>query len=155
MAKNTYKPEAINGMRGRNEPKGTNEPKGVNAPKGAKTAKFKNPVRLPLLQLNFFKDRRIQLFAGFFFLLLSLYLTIAFVSYLFTGPADQSVVEALDNTAVKEAAQESENWLGLLGAWLANLFIYEWFGIAAFCIIPVSFFFGYKILFRKSPVSVS
>src|SRR5690606_16247364 len=94
--------------------------------------------RLP--RFGFLKDRRFQLFVGFFFLLASLYLTIAFVSYLFTGPADQSVVEALNQTPVKDSGLESENWLGLFGAFVANYFIYEWLGFGAFFMIPIVFF---------------
>ena len=85
----------------------------------------------------------------------SLYICIAFVSYLFTGHADQSVVEALTTTDLKEAGIESENWLGLVGAWISNYFIYEGFGLAAFFVVPVLFFIGYKIVFRSRYVSLS
>jgi S-DNA-T family DNA segregation ATPase FtsK/SpoIIIE len=103
----------------------------------------------------FVRDRRFQLFLGFFFLLGSLYLTIAFLSFLFTGHADQSVVAGLDRTPVKEAGQESGNWLGLVGALVAQAFIYKGFGVAAFALIPIVFFLGYKIVFRRAGVSVS
>ena len=43
---------------------------------------------------TFFKDRRFALVCGFGLLFFSFYLLIAFVSYLFTGKADQSLVEA-------------------------------------------------------------
>jgi len=105
--------------------------------------------------LSFFRDRRFHLFIGFFFLLGSLYLCIAFVSYLFTGHADQSVVEALPTTNLKEAGIESENWLGLVGAWISNLFIYQGFGLASFFMVPIFFFIGYKIIFRSRNISLS
>ena len=82
----------------------------------------------------FLRDRRFHLFVGFGLLLASLYLTIAFTSFLFTGHADQSVVAGLSTTPLKEAGQESGNWLGLLGAWAAQLFIYRLFGIAAYAL---------------------
>ncbi|MBC6699094.1 FtsK/SpoIIIE family DNA translocase [Hymenobacter puniceus] len=104
---------------------------------------------------GFLRDRRFQLFLGFFFLLASLYLTFAFFSFLFTGHADQSVVEGLDHTPVKEAGQQSGNWLGLVGAFAAQLLIYKGFGVAAFALIPIVFFLGYKIVFRRAGVSVS
>jgi S-DNA-T family DNA segregation ATPase FtsK/SpoIIIE len=64
-------------------------------------------------------------------------------------------VAGLATTPLKEAGQESGNWLGLLGAWAAQLFIYKLFGIASFALIPIVFFLGYKIVFRTAAGSVS
>ncbi|MGV3504422.1 MAG: DNA translocase FtsK [Adhaeribacter sp.] len=156
MANNTYKREMGNAPRAKNVPRSGNEPMGKTGAKNA--GKEKKPSSLPKLNfsfLNFIFDRRFQLFVGFFFLLGSLYLTIAFVSYLFTGHADQSVVEALPTTGLKDAGLESENWLGLVGAWISNYLIYEGFGVAAFFVVPIFFFMGYKIVFRRRNISVS
>ncbi|GAA4497760.1 hypothetical protein GCM10023172_13230 [Hymenobacter ginsengisoli] len=101
------------------------------------------------------RDRRFHLLIGFGLLLGSLYLTIAFTSFLLSGRADQSVVAALGTVPVKEAGQESGNWLGLLGAWLAEKFIYRGFGLASYALIPIVFFLGYKIVFRRARGSVS
>jgi len=103
----------------------------------------------------FLRDRRFHLLLGFGLLLGSLYLTIAFTSFLLSGRADQSVVAALGTVPVKEAGQETGNWLGLLGAWLAEKLIYRGFGLAAYALIPIVFFLGYKIVFRKAAGSVS
>ncbi|WP_230687507.1 FtsK/SpoIIIE family DNA translocase [Hymenobacter ruricola] len=140
-------------------------PAAANVPKAARPAAPPKPVKPPrephgplpgvgkLLEL--LRDRRFHLFIGFGLLLASLYLTIAFASFLFTGHADQSVVAALGTVPVKDAGQESGNWLGLLGAWAAQLFIYKLFGVAAFALIPIVFFLGAKIVFRTAKVSVS
>jgi S-DNA-T family DNA segregation ATPase FtsK/SpoIIIE len=101
------------------------------------------------------RDRRVHLLIGFGLLLGSLYLTIAFTSFLLNGRADQSVVAALGSVPVKEAGRESGNWLGLLGAWLAEKFIYRGFGLASYALIPIVFFLGYKIVFRRVAGSVS
>jgi S-DNA-T family DNA segregation ATPase FtsK/SpoIIIE len=101
------------------------------------------------------RDRRVHLLIGFGLLLGSLYLTIAFTSFLLSGRADQSVVAALGTVSVKEAGQESGNWLGLLGAWLAEKLIYRGFGLASYALIPIVFFLGYKIVFRRAAGSVS
>ncbi len=103
----------------------------------------------------FLRDRRFHLLVGFGLLLGSIYLTIAFTSFLFSGRADQSIVAALGTVPVKEAGQESGNWLGLLGAWLAEKCIYRGFGLAAYALIPIVFFLGYKIVFRRAKGSVS
>ncbi|WBA42523.1 FtsK/SpoIIIE family DNA translocase [Hymenobacter canadensis] len=172
MAKNTYKQDATPPSRA-NEPRPTRAPqpraaapepaaprenRRASEPKAAPKPPRK-PLKLPSLNLGaifgFLRDRRFQLFLGFFFLLASLYLTFAFFSFLFTGHADQSVVEGLDHTPVKEAGQQSGNWLGLVGAFAAQLLIYKGFGVAAFALIPIVFFLGYKIVFRRAGVSVT
>ena len=89
----------------------------------ASPAKPRGPRRpLPgLRQLTaWLRDRRFHLLIGFGLLLGALYLTIAFTSFLLSGRADQSVVAALGTVPVKEAGPETGNWLGLLGAWLAE-----------------------------------
>ncbi len=140
-----------------NVPRANRAAPAVPAP--AKAPKLPRVPRGPLPVvgnvLSLLRDRRFHLFVGFALLLGSLYLTIAFVSFLFTGHADQSVVGAVGSVPLKEAGQESRNWLGLLGAWAAQLFIYKLFGVGAFALIPIVFFLGYKIVFRAAPVSAS
>src|SRR5688572_4991095 len=168
MAKNTYRYDDGNETRVKNtprtaakEPLSRNEFKKTNEPKEAKQPKPKKertPFVWPSLNLpriTFLKDRRVQLLFGFFFLLASLYLTIAFVSYLFTGQADQSIIEALNQTPVKDSGLETENWLGLAGAYVANYLINDWLGLGAFFLIPIIFFWGYKIVFRRTIVSIA
>ncbi|MDO7852284.1 FtsK/SpoIIIE family DNA translocase [Hymenobacter convexus] len=140
-------------------------PAAANVPKAARQAPPAKPARPPREPrgplpgvgkvLDVLRDRRFHLFVGFGLLLGSLYLTIAFTSFLFTGHADQSVVAAMGTIPTKEAGQESGNWLGLLGAWAAQLFIYKLFGVAAYALIPIVFFLGAKIVFRTAKVSVS
>jgi|GEM_PF-6149 len=105
--------------------------------------------------LGVVRDRRFHLLIGFGLLLGSLYLTIAFTSFLLSGRADQSVVAALGTLPVKEAGAETGNWLGLLGAWLSERIIYQGVGVAAYALIPLVFFLGYKIVFRRTGGSVS
>ncbi|WP_192821769.1 DNA translocase FtsK [Rufibacter sp. LB8] len=159
MATNTYKREVGNAPRPKNAPRMQNEPKEKvesRAPKAPKEPRApRKPFVAPQLSFSFLKDRRLQLFVGFFFLLSSLYLAIAFVSFLFTGAADQSVVESVTVDAVKDAGLESENWLGLFGAWVSDYFINRWFGVASFFFIPIIFYIGYKIVFRRTGVTFS
>jgi S-DNA-T family DNA segregation ATPase FtsK/SpoIIIE len=159
MATNTYKREVGTAPRPKNAPRvQQNEPRGkaeTRPSKEAKEAKPKRTLPKPQLSFNFLKDRRLQLFIGFFFLLSSLYLTIAFVSFLFTGTADQSIVESVTAEDVKAAGLESENWLGLFGAWISDYFINRWFGVASFFFVPVVFYIGYKIVFRRTSITLS
>lgn len=102
------------------------------------------------VSLSFLKDPRLHLAFGLFLLVLASCLFLAFVSYLFTGKADQSVVQAWwGDAGLIESGQEAENWLGMLGASLSYLFIFRWFGIASFLFIPIFAFAGIKIVFKK------
>jgi S-DNA-T family DNA segregation ATPase FtsK/SpoIIIE len=76
------------------------------------------------------------------------------VSYLFTGKADQSVVEAFNTTDIRESGFEIGNWFGLLGALSSHYFIYKWFGIASFLMPPFLFLLGTYVLFKKQLVSI-
>lgn len=99
--------------------------------------------------LQFFTDPRLRLATGFFLLILSLYLLTAFVSYLFTGKADQSVVEALSETGMLMSGTEAENWLGLYGAVTSHYLVFRWLGISAFFVPPVLFLLGFRMVFNR------
>jgi S-DNA-T family DNA segregation ATPase FtsK/SpoIIIE len=107
------------------------------------------------LNLDFLRDRRFQLVFGSFVILSSVCLTIAFISYLFSGKYDQSVVESIFTTNVVESGKETQNWLGLIGAFVSYFFIFKWFGIASFLFIPIFFVTGYRIVFRTELISIS
>ncbi len=99
--------------------------------------------------LAFFKDPRFHLALGFFLLITSLFLFIAFVSYLFTGKADQSVIEAVNDASVIESGKEADNWLGYAGAFVSHYFIFRWFGISGFFIPPLLFLVGFRTVFKR------
>ncbi|QCR20940.1 DNA translocase FtsK [Pontibacter sp. SGAir0037] len=162
MAKNTYRNDTLQSGRAKNEVRGRNEPRKANAPIGDKVKKekkswsFKLPkFSFPSLRIGFLHDRRFKLFIGFSFLLLSFFLTIAFVSYLFTGQSDQSVVESINTAGIKESGQETENWLGLTGAWISHYFIFDLLGLGAFFLLPIIFFAGTRIVFKRVTISLS
>lgn len=98
---------------------------------------------------DFLKDPRIKLAGGFFLMIAGVYLFLALFSYLFTGKADQSVVQALADSTLIESGRETENWLGLYGAVVSHYFIFRWFGIAAFFIPPLLFVLGFKTVFNR------
>ncbi len=100
--------------------------------------------------LSVFSDPRLRLVIGFFLLIGSFYLVTAFISYLFTGKADQSVVEAVGETGILDSGQEVENWLGLYGAITSHYFIFKWFGISAFFIPPILFLVGFRMVFKRT-----
>jgi S-DNA-T family DNA segregation ATPase FtsK/SpoIIIE len=91
---------------------------------------------------------------GLFFIILSLFLLIAFASYFFTGKADQSHLN-IGLGGNSGNAKEIKNALGIAGAKVADLFIFRWFGIAAFLLVPILFFSGVKLAFNRSLVDIN
>lgn len=116
-----------------------------------KTKPEKKRIRF---SLGFLRDRKLHLAVGIFLLTVSFFLFTAFSSYLFTGKADQSVVEAYRVTDIRESGFEIENWFGLLGAISSHYFIYKWFGLASFFFPPFLFLVGIYILFKKQLISI-
>jgi S-DNA-T family DNA segregation ATPase FtsK/SpoIIIE len=102
----------------------------------------------------FVKDRRFHLASGIFIMLFSLSLIVAFTSYLFTGKNDQSVVEALFDSSIQESGREIYNVLGIVGAFCSYWFMYRWFGIAAYLLIPYFFLLGFRIVYLATPISL-
>jgi DNA segregation ATPase FtsK/SpoIIIE, S-DNA-T family len=122
--------------------------------KPEKEKKSKSSKSKSRFSFGFFKDPRFILALGFFLLISSLYLFVAFMSYLFTGKADQSVVLALFDTSLAESGREVDNWLGLYGAITSHFLIYQWLGISAFSIPPLLFLLGFKLTFKRELVSI-
>jgi S-DNA-T family DNA segregation ATPase FtsK/SpoIIIE len=97
----------------------------------------------------FLKDPRLKLATGFFLIITSLFLFVAFISYLFTGKADQSVIESFEVSGIIESGREIDNWLGLYGAITAHYLIFRWLGISAFAIPPLLFLVGFRMVFKR------
>lgn len=109
-------------------------------------------LRTPVFSISFLKDKRFHIATGFFLIILSVFLILAFFSYLFTGKADQSVVEALGSSSLIDSGKDVENWLGLYGALAAHYAVFRWFGLAAFFMPPFLFVLGFRMAFRRTLV---
>jgi len=96
-------------------------------------------------------------FFGYLFLLLTVYLSIAFISYLFTWQADLDPVLRYSWQLILSNDIEVANWVGKGGAVLAHQFIYDGFGIAAFLILPMLARFGLDLsrIAVKLPFDIS
>ena len=100
-----------------------------------------------------FQDTNNQKIFAALLILISLYLIIAFVSFFFQWEADDSLVSGKDLSDVI-IDKKINNSIGGLGAYIANLFIKLWFGLAAFFIPLFSLLAGFKILgFKKYSLS--
>ncbi len=92
--------------------------------------------------------RKTKSITGTILLLLSVYLFIAFVSYLFTWKQDQNLIidKGFFEFIFGDTSAEVSNWLGKFGAWTSHLFIYSWFGIASFAFSMLCFITGMRLL---------
>jgi S-DNA-T family DNA segregation ATPase FtsK/SpoIIIE len=102
------------------------------------------------LSINFDNERVSKLF-GIFCLFLSFYLLIAFTSYFFTWQNDHDIVFRF-SWSMFLGDVEVDNWLGRLGAFLADGVIYWGFGIASFGFVYLLFKYGLSLV-RRTPLS--
>lgn len=82
----------------------------------------------------FLKSERTHFIVGILCVMFGVYLFIAFLSFFYTGDADQSKLENLPLSELSSIKNEIRNWTGAFGAYLSNLFINQWIGISAFFI---------------------
>ena len=152
MEENEYIPKSsIKPAPKTEEPTSSRSKKQADEPQRPKETK-KAPSKEGSTLLNL-KDRlnlsKIKIFAGALFSLLSVYLFLACVSYIFTWTKDQdqllnrSFIAYIFNNDLPPA----ENWLGKFGAWTSHLLIHRGFGLPSFGLIFLLFLGGFKILF--------
>jgi S-DNA-T family DNA segregation ATPase FtsK/SpoIIIE len=102
------------------------------------------PKEKKSLDFSFLKTGQAQTIFGFFLMLFSLFLCIAFISFFFSWQEDQSDLNKLADKTIK-----SKNLLGKIGASLSHFFIYKGFGLAAFTIAFQFFLSGFYILLKR------
>jgi S-DNA-T family DNA segregation ATPase FtsK/SpoIIIE len=97
-----------------------------------------------------FDDERIPKLLGMFFLFLSFYLLIAFTSYFFTWQNDHDIVFRFSWEMFLSDIQV-DNWLGRLGAILADSIIYWGFGVSSYGFIYLLYKYGLALV-RRIPL---
>src|SRR5450432_3104354 len=107
---------------------------------GPSSLKTEKDTRLTVSQV--IRDERTHKITGAVFLLVSVFLFIAFSSYLFTWREDQDKVFRGISILAPSHDVKVANLLGNLGAYISHLFFYKGFGIASYFIC--SFFFYYR-----------
>lgn len=118
-----------------------------NKKNSKKSSKNKEGFKLSGLYSKVDK-RKAKSISGSILLLLSIYLFIAFTSYLFTWKSDQNLIlqTSFFDFMFGDTDVEVSNWLGKFGAWVSHLFIYKWFGIASFAFSFLFFITGTRLL---------
>ncbi|MEZ4854513.1 DNA translocase FtsK [Flavobacterium sp.] len=102
------------------------------------TKKNKETLNLPKKEKrNWILTRQQKFIFGVLLLLLAVALLLSFISYFITGNFDQSIAqEVLDRKA------KAQNWLGKVGAFLADFFLYKGFGVASFLFVRIFVLIG-------------
>jgi len=117
--------------------------------KQKKTSKSKgkgNPIKN--LKASF-KSYKIRFTVGLLTVGLSLYLSLAFISFLHSGYADRSKFDLPLSDLLFSATVQVDNIAGKFGAWAADLLINQWFGLASSSIIFLLFLIGLRLLGTK------
>lgn len=107
----------------------------------AKKKATKKKVAKKTKKLSLKLSNQQKLVFGSLLLILGILLFIAFLSFFFTGQADQSIILEFTSREAK-----AENWLSKFGAWVSDLFIHRGFGIASFIFSGLIFISGIYVL---------
>ncbi|MDR1585416.1 MAG: DNA translocase FtsK 4TM domain-containing protein, partial [Prevotellaceae bacterium] len=100
---------------------------------------------------GFFVDERTRFITAVFLTFVAVYVTFAFVSYFFTGAADQSKLDVplRELIGVRSGIQ---NWTSVVGAYIAEMVINGGFGLASFAALAFLCFLPFCLL-KKNTVS--
>ena len=101
------------------------------------------------------KDERTWKIIGTVSLLISIFLFIAFVSYLFTWKEDQDQArKGISFLFDTDEVAPVSNLLGRLGAYVSHKFIFNGFGLASFLFCTFFFVLGINLMFRRKVFSI-
>ena len=100
------------------------------------------------------KDERTSKILGASSLLLTIFLFVAFTSYLFTWQEDQDKVHQFGIRIFKIDDVKVNNLLGVLGAYVAHSLFYKGFGLASYLFCTFFFVLGVNLLFGKKIFSL-
>ena len=95
---------------------------------------------------TFFKSETTHFVIGLISVIFSVYLLLAFISFFFTGAADQSILDNQQPGELMQTTNHVKNYAGARGAQLAEFLINECFGIAACFIILFLAVAGMKMI---------
>ena len=91
-------------------------------------------------------NKQFRFTVGLLLLFISFFFFFSFISYLFVGQADQSIIQDLGNFSLAGANENVRNWLGLIGAMTAYFFIYKGIGFSVVLFVPLLFCKAWYIL---------
>ncbi len=108
----------------------------------------KRRFRIKLLRIT--PGERTQQIIGLGLILISFFLAISFISFLFTWKYDQDLLYGSWIDLLLDSEITVKNWLGKFGALTSHLFIHQGFGISSFLFVAAAFMLGIRVLFKVS-----
>ncbi|PID89624.1 MAG: cell division protein FtsK [Bacteroidia bacterium] len=99
--------------------------------------------------VSILKDERFKIILGMLCLFFSIFLSFAFVSYMFTWKHDQDIVDKGWEVMILNP-DKVENHASKLGAYLANTFMHDWFGVPSFVVVFLLFIIGLRLMNIKT-----
>jgi S-DNA-T family DNA segregation ATPase FtsK/SpoIIIE len=153
MADNEYRPkeekseEAIVNQQDKKQEKQQKSGKSIDK------MKLKNPIEGISSR---FDKKKVKSTVGALLILLSFYIFLSCLSYIFTWEQDQDRVldKSLFQFLFEDDLEPVANWLGKFGAWTSHLLIFRWFGLSSFGFTFLLFISGVKILFNVTLVPI-
>jgi S-DNA-T family DNA segregation ATPase FtsK/SpoIIIE len=126
----------------------------ANTLKSKSTPKVNSPIFNPdkeadVVVSEVVKDERTMKILGAVSLLISLFLFVAFTSYLFTWQEDQDMVQLWRTQLFSLQDVKANNLLGYIGAFVAYQMMFNGFGIAAYLFCTFFFVLGVNLFFTK------
>ena len=106
-----------------------------------KTKKAKSFKKRTFKAPSFKINSQQKLIFGSLLIILGILLFLAFLSFLFSGNTDQSILTEFTSRDIK-----ADNWLNKSGAWLSDFFINRGFGISSFIFSGLLFLSGVYVL---------
>lgn len=145
------------------EPRGSNKPRRKSPkPESKSHAAEKPATQTPALSWAeklarfkaFYRNEKTAKVRGLIYLLGATVLSLAFISYLFSWSVDQDKVLAPFSEFINPETKVN-NWLGKTGAFVSHLFLYRWFGLASFVVVPLLVLRGIALLAQRKVHSIS
>jgi len=117
----------------------------------AKKKKTTKPPKVPFTEkfkrwTDSLKEFKLRFISGILTVGFAFYILLAFFSFLFTGFADKSKFDLSWWDLVRDSDITVKNWTGKTGAYLADSFINQGVGVAAFAMVVILFVLGFRLL---------
>ena len=94
----------------------------------------------------FFTNERTRYITGLVIEFMTLYVALALISFFFTGGADQSKIENVPVADLLKNRGSVGNWMGVRGAYIADLLVNRWFGVSSVMILLFTGSVGAKLM---------
>ncbi|WP_179007536.1 FtsK/SpoIIIE family DNA translocase [Winogradskyella forsetii] len=118
---------------------------GKTTTKAKPKAKAKTKLKKPSFKLS----SQQKLIFGSFLIMVGVLLFISFLSFVFTGKEDQSVLNNFP-----ERSDEYKNWASQLGAWVSEFFITKGFGLPSFIFAGLLFLSGVYVTLNLNKIKL-